>query len=450
MYNSPMIRDSEFNEAAIAKFILTDSVERNQYLNTFIGALNSVNQNTYISVDANWGAGKTVFMKQLEYLNYCPLDAFNAPSLDHATVSDFQDKYIVFYYNAWENDYHDDPLQSLLFSLIDRFYTDEKRKDRVNSLTKTAVKSIATGAVKALSKGIVDIDKISSAETVDDLTGNIRGVNERKQAVSDIINKILPDGKKLLFIIDELDRCNPEFAVRLMEIAKHYYNDNDIVFVLSTNNRQLVHTVQKYYGNNFDGYGYLDKLFDLILELPPVNIERYYTTQLKTPRNSEWVNLIPIGIAQHLNMTMREINRYSSLYRFVSDRLRSSPRWYSTSTVPLLTSFVFVPLALALKVRDIKLYDKFVKGDGESIIRDLYKSKPVFQRINAQGATHEESESTNIAVEAYKSMISGDNPQNGTRADYEVKEAGDFFRSILPLIASVGEIDKSESDSQEE
>lgn len=32
-------------------------------------------------------------MKQLEYLNYCSLDVFNAPSLDHTTVGDFQDKY---------------------------------------------------------------------------------------------------------------------------------------------------------------------------------------------------------------------------------------------------------------------------------------------------------------------------------------------------------------------
>lgn len=447
-----MIRDSEFGDDSIEKFLLSDSVERNTYLNTFIGALNSVNQNTYISIDANWGAGKTVFMKQLEYLNYCHLDTFippkNAPNIDHDTVSEFQDKYIVFYYNAWENDYHSDPLQSLLFSLIDRFYSDNKRKDKVKNLAKETVKSIAKETVKSLSKGIIDIDKISEVETIDDLVGSIRDVNERKKAISDIISKILPDGKKLLFIIDELDRCNPEFAVRLMEVAKHYYNDSNMVFVLSTNNRQLVHTVQKYYGDNFDGYGYLDKLYDLILELPPVNLERYFATQLKIPNNNEWVNEIPIELAEHLNMTMREANRYSSLFTFISGRLRNNIRWYSSSTIPLLTSFVFVPLALALKIRDIKLYDKFVSGDGESIIRNLYESRPVFKRISAQGE-RDESQATNIAVEAYKAMITGRDPQATDRSNYDIREAGEFFKSVLPLLASVGEIDKSDSDKQE-
>lgn len=155
-----MIRDSDFSEESIENFITSDSVNRNHYLDTFISALNSINQSTYISVDANWGAGKAVFMKQLEYLNYCHLDMFtppnNAPNLNHTTISVFQNKYIVFYYNAWENDHHSDPLQSLLFSLIDKFYSDEKRKDKVNKLAKETVKSIVKETVKSLSTGIIE------------------------------------------------------------------------------------------------------------------------------------------------------------------------------------------------------------------------------------------------------------------------------------------------------
>lgn len=441
-----MIRDSEFSDDAIAKFIQSDSVGRNAYLNTFITALNSVNQNIYISVDANWGSGKTVFMKQLEYLNYCSLDVFNAPSLDHTTVGDFQDKYAVFYYNAWENDYHDDPLQSLLFSLIDRFYTDEKRKQKVKSLTKTAVKSIATEAVKTLSKGIIDIEKISNAETIDDLTGNIRAVNERKQAISDIIGKILPDGKKLLFIIDELDRCNPEFAVRLMEVTKHYYNDDNIVFVLSTNNRQLVHTVQKYYGDNFDGYGYLDKLYDLILDLPKVDIKQYFHSQLKVRNDSYWVNLTPIEIAKNLDLTMREANRYYSLLSFIKGRLTGGGT-FDNNTVNALTHFVFVPLAIALKIRDIKLYDDFISGSGEQLIRKLYDSSDVIGRLRT-GDSDENQNASDLAVETYKAVINS-NRVPYDQENYHVIQAGDFFREVLPLIASVSNIDKSESGNQE-
>lgn len=437
-----MIRDSEFNDDSIAKFIQSDSVGRNRYLNTFITALNSVNQNTYISIDASWGAGKTVFMKQLEYLNYCPLDMFNAPNLDQATISDFQDKYSVFYYNAWENDYHDDPLQSLLFSLINRFYTDEKRKTKVKSLTKTAVKSIATEAVKALSKGIIDIEKISSAETIDDLTSNIRAVSERKQAISDIIGKILPDGKKLLFIIDELDRCNPEFAVRLMEVAKHYYNDDNIVFVLSTNNRQLVHTVRKYYGDDFDGYGYLDKLYDLILDLPPVDLAKYFQSQLGVKKDSFWVNIAPVEIGKYLNMTMREANRYHSLFSFVSNRLTGGGN-FNNNNVNALTHFVFIPLAIALKIRDIKQYDDFISGNGEQLIKKLFESNDMFGRIRG-GDNDPNKKPIDVALEVYRNIINSENiPYD--QANYHVIEAGNFFREILPLLASVSRIDSNSS-----
>lgn len=437
-----MIRDSEFSDSVIGKFILSDSVGRNQYLNTFIGALNSIDKNTYISLDANWGSGKTVFVKQIEYLNLYPLDDFSIPNIDSNTLTDFKNKYVVFYYNAWENDYHDDPLQSLLFNLIDKLYTDKRQKAKVKALAKSTVKTIAKEAVKTFSKGLVDIDKISNVETIDGLVSNITVVNERKKAIADIISKILPDDKKLLFIIDELDRCNPEFAVRLMEVTKHYYNDDKVVFVLATNNRQLVHTVKKYYGNDFDGYGYLDKLYDLPLELPPVDIEKYFATQLSTPNNSEWVNIIPLAIAKHLNMTMREANRYNAVFSFVKGQLTSATRWYSNDNAPLLTYFVFIPLALALKIRDIEQYDKFISGEGESILKALYESNDIFTRI---GTIPDNQKPIDIAIASYKSIVHADKiPYD--QAHHNIRQAGEFFKNILPLIASVSKIDDSKEE----
>ena len=86
-----------------------------------------------------------------------------------------------------------------------------------------------------------------------------------------IINNILPNDKKLIFIIDELDRCKPNYAIELLEVIKHYYSNNKIIFLLGTNNEQLSYTINNYYGSNFDGYGYLNKIYDLIIELPEIN-----------------------------------------------------------------------------------------------------------------------------------------------------------------------------------
>src|ERR1044072_7813546 len=137
-----MIRDLDFTDEAIKGFIEADAVGRNEYLNTFISALNSVNGSTYIAIDADWGSGKTVFVKEMEYLNCCPLDTLNAPGIDPLLIKEFQDKYVAFYYNAWANDFHDDPLQSLLFSLIDTLYSkNREREEKVEKLKSQVVTS---------------------------------------------------------------------------------------------------------------------------------------------------------------------------------------------------------------------------------------------------------------------------------------------------------------------
>lgn len=51
---------------------------------------------------------------------------------------------------------------------------------------------------------------------------------------------------KMLIIIDEIDRCKPTFAIELLENIKHFYDNERIVFIVGTNNKQLSSLVQKY------------------------------------------------------------------------------------------------------------------------------------------------------------------------------------------------------------
>lgn len=435
-----MIRDSEFSEEIISDFIMSDSIDRNTYLNTFIGALNSIAKNTYISIDANWGAGKTVFMKQLEYLNYCPLDNFSAPNINTEKVKTFHNKYVVFYYNAWENDYYNDALQSLLFNLINKFYANnvgQKYKDKVKVIASSALESLVNEKIRSLTGGIIDIEKIRKNTSIETLIANIRTVDKRKKAVSEIIDNILSEGKKLLFIIDELDRCNPEFAINLIEVAKHYYDNDRVVFLFSTNNRQLVNTVKKHYGNDFDGYSYLDKLYDLLLELPPIDIEKYIHTQLDVPNNYIPENTIPAKIAKQLDMTMREINRYHTALSFIK-----SDEMYIDDALTI-TNFAFMPLALALKIKDIKLYDSFISGNGEDFIKNLYtKDEAIFSDAISDRIVEDGSTDLTRSLELYKKIIA---PRNilHERPSHDIDIARNLFKNFLPMISSVKIIDTS-------
>lgn len=68
-----------------------------------------------------------------------------------------------------------------------------------------------------------------------------------------------------------LDRCRPSYAIEMLERIKHYFDDDRIVFVMSVNKAQLVHTISNCYGDGFDSSDYLNKFFDISLQLPPVD-----------------------------------------------------------------------------------------------------------------------------------------------------------------------------------
>ena len=76
------------------------------------------------------------------------------------------------------------------------------------------------------------------------------------------------NNKPLVIAIDELDRCRPSYAVELLEIAKHFFSVDGIVFVLAIDKSQLTHAIKALYGNEFDSIGYLRRFIDLDFQLP--------------------------------------------------------------------------------------------------------------------------------------------------------------------------------------
>ena len=54
--------------------------------------------------------------------------------------------------------------------------------------------------------------------------------------------------KKLVFLIDELDRCRPTYAVETIEKIKHLFSVPGIIWVLVMNKEQIESSIQKVYG----------------------------------------------------------------------------------------------------------------------------------------------------------------------------------------------------------
>ena len=76
------------------------------------------------------------------------------------------------------------------------------------------------------------------------------------------------ENRPLIVVIDELDRCRPSYAVELLEVAKHLFAVDHIVFVLAVNRSELAHSIRALYGSGFDAEGYLRRFFDVDFRLP--------------------------------------------------------------------------------------------------------------------------------------------------------------------------------------
>ena len=104
---------------------------------------------------------------------------------------------------------------------------------------------------------------------------SLKSKKELREKVNEFFNSLLPEkGNRLIIMVDELDRCKPSYAVKLLERIKHYFTNDRITFVFSVNTYELEKTIRKYYGDDFDAGRYLSRFFDLHISIPPVNMRK--------------------------------------------------------------------------------------------------------------------------------------------------------------------------------
>jgi hypothetical protein len=91
---------------------------------------------------------------------------------------------------------------------------------------------------------------------------------EFREELKNFIEKKV-EKKPLIFFIDELDRCRPNYAVEVLEQVKHFFNVPGIVFVLSIDKEQMVNAIKGFYGNeSINGHEYLRRFIDLEYVIP--------------------------------------------------------------------------------------------------------------------------------------------------------------------------------------
>ena len=310
-----------------------------------------------ISIHGEWGTGKTFMLKRWQR------DLEN---------QDFK----AIYFNAWEDDFCDDPLLSILGQLADHF-----KEDGLKQLARSAVE-VALPLIRENALGVIrsttGIDLRVSSEG-QSKTAFLDAYLEQKTARDDLKSHLTTlsskvseiDGQPLIFIIDELDRCRPTFAIELLERVKHIFDVPNMVFVLGINRDELCKSLRSIYGE-IDADVYLRRFFDMEFALPEVDAMNFC-----------WHMMEKFGISQffgelsrkHRVGTHREdVEGYYKFFPELWGNMGLSLRDmdYCVRSIALLGNSVrpgrnsfpwLLGLLISLKLKNPNLYRQFIKHD---------------------------------------------------------------------------------------
>jgi KAP family P-loop domain len=246
-----------------------DALERKPLVEFLESVIAKAEGPMVLALDSPWGTGKTTLVKMLQ----AQLEA---------------KQFRCIYFNAWAADYTSDPLVALL-SKIDLLGKEaesnaQKRMKKLKSIAALVGKRGLIAAVKASTLGALDLQEEIEAALADgagDAASDIFDLAVKegtclakfREELEKVIGEIRKHNEQhnLVFFIDELDRCRPNFAIELLERVKHLFDVPNIVFVLSIDKSQLEVSTSSVYGTGINAREYLRRFIDLEFQVPQVS-----------------------------------------------------------------------------------------------------------------------------------------------------------------------------------
>ncbi|MGS0724589.1 KAP family P-loop NTPase fold protein [Shewanella sp. 0m-11] len=242
-----------------------------------------------LNIDSNWGSGKTEFLKRLYTISHIA----NHP---------------VIYIDSWESDFSKDPLSVIAFELlaqIEKYMepeSDSSLADRVAELKGklsqfkqkialfagigTAAAGLGDSVGTGITNVVLDEPATKNEQLVENLSKNyqsqisaIKDIKYQLSLITELLEVIYGMKSPLIILVDELDRCRPTYAIEMLEVVKHFFNTEKVVFVIATDTKQLCHSIKAVYGNTFESETYLRRFFDRTAQLPPPEFEAYLSYQ---------------------------------------------------------------------------------------------------------------------------------------------------------------------------
>ena len=235
----------ELKDEKISHPFEDDLLDLKTFAETISNIVVSTKDPFVFSINSPYGTGKTFFLRRL----HCLLE---------------QKGCLCVSYNAWESDFYDNPLVALISEFLNQLEAEE-------------FESMEESDIKVTSFGISSIISIDLKKGENPLDSYKEYKKFKFKFISALQNFTKELEKPLVFIIDELDRCRPDYAIKTLETIKHFFNIPNVVFIIGVDRKQIESTVKVLYGANIDNNcdEYLRKFIDQDFYLPHNTTEQY-------------------------------------------------------------------------------------------------------------------------------------------------------------------------------
>lgn len=213
-----------------------------------------------LGLDGGYGTGKTHFATR-----FC---------------AQMHKEIMTLYFSAWEKDYYNNPMLSFV-EMITWLVKNEQEtiqamnmpyaKQALTSLWQSVDLSIPFTPPACPISGKLNIKKL--LRKTDD---PILPTDILQKAKYDLANfiKRLPN-HKLVLVVDDMDRCRPDIAVKTLEVIKHFFDIEGLIVILPVGKDRLTKYINAFYGlptdSREDKEEYLQKFLNETIQIPELN-----------------------------------------------------------------------------------------------------------------------------------------------------------------------------------
>ena len=253
-----------------------DILNRTEFVERLVALTENISNNkksVSFAVDGEWGVGKSFVLDMYE-------ERLSAIQSEETAA----DKYFVVRYNCWKYDYYEEPLIAIVSSLIEtidnktKLFPDSEKKSFILGALKAVGYSLLSFANTAIKEGTGFDAKKCLKKTKQSIENEQKRDEEAHKYDSYFaFNKMITKLKKTLgelsseytivFLVDELDRCLPQYAIKVLERLHHLTDGTaNILTVLSIDKGKLLKSIHSIFGHHESKYLKKFIQFEILLQ----------------------------------------------------------------------------------------------------------------------------------------------------------------------------------------